>query len=112
MTFSDLPELKGFFWAKQMPEHSTQSFKDPLTYLGYTAVERVMYVICTKDKIIPPEFQKQMALQMEEDIAREDSERDKARRKVITRELDSAHCPNASQPKELAALLHDMIAGS
>lgn len=46
-TFSDLPFDEAFELAKQMPEHSTPSFREPLTYPGYNDVRSALYRVRT-----------------------------------------------------------------
>lgn len=51
------------------------------------------YLLCTHDRVLPPELQRAMA----------------ARGGAVTRELDSAHTPQLSMPVGLAAALREMV---
>ncbi|KAM0250762.1 hypothetical protein ACHAP5_001979 [Fusarium lateritium] len=99
-TFSDLPGDEALELAKQMPEHSTSSFKEPLTYAGYNDVE-VHYIVCEQDKIIPPMFQRGMieAVKMS------------AGRDVKVHSLDSGHVPVISQPDNVSKIVKKIIEG-
>ncbi|KAH6963087.1 Alpha/beta hydrolase fold-1 [Fusarium avenaceum] len=99
-TFSDLPADEALELAKQMPEHSTPSFKEPLTYPGYNDVE-VHYIVCEQDKIIPPMFQRGMieAVKMS------------AGKDVKVHSLDSGHVPVISQPDNVSKIVKKIIDG-
>ncbi|KAM0195690.1 hypothetical protein ACHAPI_006242 [Fusarium lateritium] len=86
--------------AKQMPEHSTSSFKEPLTYAGYNDVE-VHYIVCEQDKIIPPMFQRGMI----------EGVKMSAGRDVKVHSLDSGHVPVISQPDNVSKIVKRIIEG-
>jgi pimeloyl-ACP methyl ester carboxylesterase len=99
-TFSDLPADEALELAKQMPEHSTPSFKEALTYPGYNDVE-VHYIVCEQDKIIPPMYQRGMieAVKMS------------AGKDVKVHSLDSGHVPVISQPDNVSKIVKKIIDG-
>lgn len=84
-TFSDLPEEKAKEWAHKMPNHAAQSFADELTYPAYKDVD-VSYIVCEKDKVLPPESQREW-------IKRAEEERGKP---IDIQVLNNDHCPMLS----------------
>ncbi|PNP73414.1 hypothetical protein FNYG_13241 [Fusarium nygamai] len=98
LTFSDLPAEESLAWAKEMPDHSTASFKEQLTYPGYNDVE-VHYIVCEEDKIIPPEHQYGMIEFLRSSTGNE----------VKVHKLNSGHAPNASKPDNLAQIIKGII---
>ncbi len=99
LTFSDLPFEEAKEWVKRMPHHSALSFQGKLTYPGYNKIP-VSYIFCEKDVILPPKFQ----ISVIEGIERESG------KKVDVLRLNTAHCPNASAPEDLAAIVVKAIA--
>jgi hypothetical protein len=97
-TFSDLPFDEAFELAKQMPEHSTPSFREPLTYPGYNDVE-VHYIVCEQDQIIPPQFQRGMI-----EAVKASSERE-----VTAHSFDSGHAPTVRQPDNVSKVVKEII---
>ncbi|EWZ83528.1 hypothetical protein FOCG_16929 [Fusarium oxysporum f. sp. radicis-lycopersici 26381] len=97
-TFSDLPFDEAFELAKQMPEHSTPSFREPLTYPGYNDVE-VHYIVCEQDQIIPPQFQRGMIEAVKTSSGRE----------VTAHSFDSGHVPTVSQPDNVSKVVKEII---
>lgn len=100
INFSDLPLDKGVEEAKKMSMHSVSSFASPLTHAGYWDVP-VAYIKCTQDNVVPPESQQGMV-----DFVSKEGEHP-----VKVYELESGHCPNASQPENLGKLFVTAIAG-
>ncbi|KAJ3550350.1 hypothetical protein NM208_g27 [Fusarium decemcellulare] len=98
MTFSDLPPAEGLRLAKEMPEHSTPSFKEKLTYAGYNDVD-VHYIVCLQDKIIQPDHQRGMIELVKASTGKE----------VNVHELNSGHAPNFSQPDNLTGIVKKII---
>ena len=94
LTFSDLPYEEAKEWVRRMPYHSAPSFEGKLTYPGYNSIP-VSFVFCDEDVILPPDFQSSVI----ENIERESGE------KVDVHDLNTGHCPNASAPEGLAAVV-------
>lgn len=101
LTFSDLPFEEAVEWVRKMPYHSAASFTGKLTYPGYKYVP-VSYIFCEKDRILPPEFQRSCIETIEEESGR----------KVDVHNLNTAHCPNASAPDELAKVVIRAVTAS
>ncbi|KAF4338936.1 hypothetical protein FBEOM_7112 [Fusarium beomiforme] len=97
-TFSDLPFEQALELAKQMPEHSTASFREPLTYPGYNDVD-VHYILCEQDQIIPPQFQRAMI----------EGAKALSGREVTVHNLDSGHVPVISQPDNVSKIVKEII---
>lgn len=97
-TFSDLPEEEALAWAQQMPEQSTASFSDGLSYPGYKDV-KVDYVVLEEDMIIPMQYQEAMIDYLEKQEGKT----------VDVYRLKSGHCANASKLEELANILRQIL---
>ncbi|KAF5670026.1 hypothetical protein FHETE_4709 [Fusarium heterosporum] len=97
-TFSDMPYEEALDLAKQMPEHSTPSFREPLTYPGYNDVD-VHYIVCEQDKIIPPMFQRGMIEAVKMSTGRD----------VTEHSLDAGHVPVISQPDSVSKIVKKII---
>ncbi|KAJ7662911.1 Alpha/beta hydrolase fold-1 [Mycena rosella] len=95
--FSDLPLDQGIEWVKKMPWQSVLSFQGELTYTAYKDVDSA-YILCTKDKGLPPDFQRQMVENLKS-----------GGRTVKVYELEVAHCANISEPEKVAALLTEVV---
>ncbi|KAF4448761.1 hypothetical protein F53441_7868 [Fusarium austroafricanum] len=98
ITFSDLPADQALDLAKQMPEHSTPSFREPLTYAGYNDVD-VHYIVCEQDRVIPPQFQRAMIEGVKLSTGKD----------VAVHGLDSGHVPTISQPDNVSKLVKEII---
>ncbi|KAJ6477810.1 hypothetical protein C8R47DRAFT_1288598 [Mycena vitilis] len=94
VNFSDLPAEEGIAWASKMPNHATASFADKLTYAAYS------YLFCEEDKCIPPKLQNKIIAKMEAEMGG---------RKVARHSLKTSHCPMASQPGKLVAVIKEAI---
>jgi pimeloyl-ACP methyl ester carboxylesterase len=95
--FNHLESNAQMHYAQQLRCHSAQTFEDPLTYAGYNHVP-AFYVLCSDDRVIPLELQKQMVA--------------KAREKgTVVEEVDiySDHCPMISHPKEVRDILSRFV---
>lgn len=97
LTFSDLPAEEALAWAKKMPPHSLPSFEESLSYAGYNDVD-VAYIVLENDMIIPPAGQEAMVQFLEQQGKAVDVYR-----------LQSGHCPNASQPQQLADIIQEIV---
>ncbi|KAH7310603.1 Alpha/beta hydrolase fold-1 [Stachybotrys elegans] len=97
LTFSDLPPEEALRLAKQMPDHSTSSFREKLTYAGYNDVD-VYYIVCEEDKIIPPEGQQGM-IQFLKSTGKD----------VGVFSMKCGHCPVSSQPENLSKIITDIL---
>ncbi len=98
--FSDLPHDEGLKWVGRMSMQSSRSFIDKVLYDSYRDIP-VTYIICTRDEILPPAFQKERIAFLREEKGGN----------VDTFELDVGHCPNASAPEATADLVHKAIMG-
>ena len=94
LTFSDLPFEEAKDWVRRMPYHSAPSFEGRLRYPGYNNIP-VSFIFCDNDVILPPEFQKSVIEGIETESGK----------KVDVHHLNTGHCPNASAPEELAAVV-------
>ena len=81
-----------------MPYHSALSFGSELQHAGYKDVDQIAYITCLQDKCFPREFLKQMA-----DNAKSGG------KPVKDYSIDSGHCPNLSQPKNLVKLVGEIL---
>ncbi|KAJ7673800.1 Alpha/beta hydrolase fold-1 [Mycena polygramma] len=99
VNFSDLPAEEGIAWASKMPNHATASFTDKLTYAAYKDIP-VSYLFCEEDRCIPPKLQNEIIARMEAEMAG---------RKVDRHSLKTSHCPMASQPGKLVAVIREAI---
>jgi pimeloyl-ACP methyl ester carboxylesterase len=99
ITFSDLPPERALEMSRQMPDHSTPSFREKLTYPGYSDVQ-VHYVVCEEDKLILPEHQKGM-IEFVKGFTGKD---------VVVHKLQSGHVPTTSQPDNVAKVVLDVFA--
>lgn len=84
-----------------MPDHSTASFKEGLSYAGYADVD-IGYIVLEDDMIIPVSYQEMMIQFLEKEKGKS----------VDVYRLKSGHCPNASKPEELAEILRKIVAKS
>ncbi|KAJ7662910.1 Alpha/beta hydrolase fold-1 [Mycena rosella] len=94
---SDLPLDQGIEWVKKMPWQSILSFQGELTYAAYNYVDSA-YILCTEDKCLPPDFQRQMVRNLKS-----------GGRTVKVYELELVHCANISEPEKVAALLIEVV---
>lgn len=102
VNLSDLPIEEGIKLVEQMSWHSGPSFASPVTYAGYEDAENVAFILCEKDKTVTPDFQQNMV-----------DEAGKGRKKapIEVYKLDSGHCPNIVQPKDLAQVIAKAVGG-
>jgi hypothetical protein len=91
ITFSDVPYEEAFKIVELMSDHSALAFNVPLTHPGYR-FHPVSYILCEKDKCIPPEVQRDLISLLEEE----------SKIKPVIYKLDSGHCPNVSAVESLA----------
>ena len=98
--FSDLPHEEGLKWVQRMSMQSSRSFGDKARYDAYRQIP-VTYILCTKDEILPPDFQRE----------RIEFLKGASGGNLDTFELDVGHCPNASAPEKTAHLVHRAIIG-
>lgn len=97
LIFSDLQGEEGLLWAKKMPQHSTLSFREGLSYPGYKDVD-IAYVLCELDMAVPLSSQEAIIQFLEQ------------QGKVVdVYRLQSGHCPNVSQLKRLAEVLRQIV---
>ncbi|KAL1878443.1 hypothetical protein Plec18167_004515 [Paecilomyces lecythidis] len=95
---SDLPLEEGIKVTQKLARHSAVSFSGQLTYAAYRWIP-IVYIVCEKDKVIPPEYQRNFIELLEKE----------SNKPVPTISLDSGHCPNASMPEELAKVVQKAI---
>lgn len=94
----DLTIEEGKEMLKQMPLHSTASFRGKLSYPGYKYVP-VSWVLCEKDVILTPKFQQGCIDMIEKESGN----------KVHVVKLNTGHGPNHSHPKETAHAIVEAI---
>ena len=99
-TFNDLPVDQRLAAAKEMLQHSANSFREPMTYNGYADVD-IHYVSCQQDQIVPTAMHAAMLGPV----------RKLTERKVKVYDFDSGHCPNVSRPDDLAVLFKEIVEG-
>ena len=99
VTFSDLPESEGLAWASKMLEQSTAISTAILTYPAYKHIP-VTYLVCERDKVLHPEYQRAMVGMVAKESGRE----------VDVQSCSSGHCPNASMPERVVEVVR-MAAG-
>ena len=92
LVFSDLPPAEGLVWAKRFARHSAAAFADPLTHAGYRDFP-VSYLVCEKDKTIPPAVQRAGIATIEEAAAGAGG----SGRKVDVTALEADHVPMVSE---------------
>lgn len=97
-TFSDLPSEEGLRLAKEMPEHSTASFKEKLTYAGYNDAD-VTYILCEEDKVLLPEYQYAMIKLLKSSKGKD----------ITVHKLKSGHVPNFSQPGNVSRIVKGVL---
>ncbi|KAJ9301228.1 hypothetical protein DTO271G3_1363 [Paecilomyces variotii] len=95
---SDLPLEEAVQATEMMPHHSAVSFSGLLTYPAYKSIP-VVYILCEKDKVLPPEYQRKCIEVLERESGKP----------VPTISLDSGHSPNASMPEELVRAIEKAI---
>ncbi|KAK3116867.1 hypothetical protein LTR53_002307 [Teratosphaeriaceae sp. CCFEE 6253] len=94
VNLSDMPYERAIELASQFSYHSTESFSNVLTYAGYRYIPSA-YIICDKDVVLPPAFQKGRVELVEKASGNA----------VKVLHCDSGHCPNLSKPDHVALLI-------
>ena len=84
--------------AKAMPFQSGPSFQNGSQYAGYCDVDTVVYIFCTQDNCLPPDFQEQMI----------ENARAGGKLKEVYN-LASGHCPNVSQPEKVVEVITEAV---
>jgi hypothetical protein len=97
-SFSGLDTAKIIAWVRKMKLQSTVNFDSKLTFAGFKNIPS-SWILCTKDIILPPDFQRSCIKRIEAGSGRA----------VRAYELATDHCPNASAPQELAELLAKVV---
>ena len=101
LSFSDVRPEIGEALVRKFPKHSAVSFSNPLTYAGYKDVP-VSYLICEKDKVIPPSKQREEITMIEME----------SKRKVDVVTIEAGHCPMVNAGKEVVAWILELARGS
>ena len=96
--FSDLPHAEGLKWVEEMWPQSFRSFNDKIQYAAYLH-SPVTYILCTKDEVLLPSFQKERIQFIEQETGK----------KVDVVELEVGHCPNVSAIDLTAKTVADSI---
>ncbi|KAL4731855.1 hypothetical protein ACLX1H_000850 [Fusarium chlamydosporum] len=97
--YSDLPPAEALKLAKEMPQHSTASYKEQLTYPGYQDAE-VHYIICEEDELVLTEYQYGM-VELLKGMTNGD---------VGIHKIKSGHTPNLTQPDTITEIVRQTIA--
>ena len=95
---SDMPLDEAIKFMASATRHSAASFASPFTYPAYRYIPAT-YIICEKDLVIPPTFQRQWIERMEQESGRS----------VSTISMETGHCPNASAPGELVKAIEKAV---
>lgn len=79
---------------------SSRSFTDKVLHDAYRYIP-VTYIICTRDEILPPDFQRE----------RIEFHREAKGGDIDTFELDVGHCPNVTAPEKTADMVRRAVEG-
>jgi hypothetical protein len=93
-TFSDMEFDKAVELVKLMSKHSALSFAGQLTYPAYKYIP-ASYIVCEGDFIITPEKQQKFIERIKTESGKE----------VDVHTMSTGHCPNVTQPDELARVI-------
>ncbi|KAF0639322.1 hypothetical protein NXS19_006691 [Fusarium pseudograminearum] len=96
--YSESPPEEALKLARELPQHSTASYRDQLTYAGYKDAE-VHYIICEQDKLVFPEYQFGM-LELLKGMTNG---------KVGVHKIQSGHAPHLSQPDNLTKIIRQIV---
>lgn len=88
--YGDLDETAAEAATDRLVLHSVAAIATPVSCCAWRSIPST-YIVCTEDRIIPPEAQRRMAANAAD-----------------TRTLSASHSPMLSRPDELAALLADI----
>jgi hypothetical protein len=97
IVFNDIPREEGIAWVKKMPQHSSISFGNELTYAGYKDVP-ASFLFCENDKCVPPEVQQKSIDNIEEASGN----------KVDVTRINTDHCPMVSAPDKVVDWFVDL----
>ncbi|QPC59561.1 hypothetical protein HYE67_001792 [Fusarium culmorum] len=95
---SESPPEEALKLARELPQHSTASYRDQLTYAGYQDAE-VHYIICEQDKLVVPEYQFGM-LELLKGMTNG---------KVGVHKIQSGHAPHLNQPDNLTKIIRQIV---
>ncbi|KAK4113193.1 alpha/beta-hydrolase [Canariomyces notabilis] len=90
LSFSGFPQEEGEAWIRRFPRHSAASFAGKLTHPGYSDVS-VSYLICEKDRVIPPDIQRDGIAMIERESGR----------KVDVTTVQAGHVPMVNKVREV-----------
>ena len=96
--YSDSPAEEALRLAKQLPQHSTASYKEALTYPGYQDAE-VHYIICEEDQLVFTEYQYGMMELLKGMTSGE----------VGVHKIKSGHTPNLTQPDTVSGIVKRIL---
>ena len=93
-------EAEGIRWTAHMCLHALPAWTTPSTasLSDHDKAIPITFVKCSKDAMFPMQFQERMIKLLGKDGSQ-----------VQLKEINAGHCPNASQPEELARLLVDIL---
>jgi pimeloyl-ACP methyl ester carboxylesterase len=96
--YSDFSPEEALRLARAMPQHSTASYREQLSYPGYEDVG-VHYVICEEDKLIVTAYQYGMVEFL----------KGASKGEVGVHKIKSGHVPNLTQPDNVADIVKRII---
>ncbi|ESU09713.1 hypothetical protein FGSG_03500 [Fusarium graminearum PH-1] len=92
------PPEEALKLARELPQHSTASYRDQLTYAGYQDAE-VHYIICEQDKLVVPEYQFGM-LEILKGMTNGN---------VGVHKIQSGHAPHINHPDNLTKIIRQIV---
>ncbi|KAK6711790.1 hypothetical protein SNK05_006225 [Fusarium graminearum] len=96
--YSESPPEEALKLARELPQHSTASYRDQLTYAGYQDAE-VHYIICEQDKLVVPEYQFGM-LEILKGMTNGN---------VGVHKIQSGHAPHINHPDNLTKIIRQIV---
>jgi len=96
--YSDSPAEEALRLAEQLPQHSTASYKEALTYPGYQDAE-VHYIICEEDQLVFTEYQYGMMELL----------KGMTNGEVGVHKIKSGHTPNLTQPDTVSGIVKRIL---
>jgi pimeloyl-ACP methyl ester carboxylesterase len=96
--YSESPVEEALKLAKELPQHSTVSYQDQLTYPGYKDVE-VHYIVCERDELVLPEYQFGMIELL----------KGMTNGQVGVHKIRSGHTPNLTQPDTVTKIIKQIV---
>ncbi|RGP73106.1 hypothetical protein FLONG3_6421 [Fusarium longipes] len=96
--YSESPAEEALKLAKELPQQSTASYRDQLTYPGYKDVE-VHYIVCERDELVLPEYQSGMVELLKGMTSGQ----------VGVHRIQSGHTPNLTHPGSVTKIIKHIL---